>query len=56
MEEEVVTGLGDFLVGSMDLLAGNLEFDLADILGGAGGTGGQGGGLGGLGIPGLEGI
>jgi hypothetical protein len=45
-EQEVVDGLGRFLVGSLDLFAGQLSFDLADLLGG---------GLGGLGIPGLEG-
>ena len=47
-EEEVVEGLGGFLVNSIGLLAGNLSFDLADILGGDL--------LGGIGIPGLEGL
>jgi hypothetical protein len=46
-EAEVVDGLGRFIVGSLDLLAGNLSFDLADLLGGLGG---------GLGIPGLDGM
>lgn len=46
-EAEVVDGLGRFIVGSLELFAGNLSFDLADLLGGLGG---------GLGIPGLDGM
>lgn len=47
-EDAVVAGLGSFIVSSTSLLAGNLQFDLADILGGDI--------LGGVGIPGLENV
>ena len=47
-EAAVVEGLGTFIVSSTSLLAGNLQFDIADILGG--------GLLGGIGIPGLENV
>ncbi len=45
-EAEVVDGLNGFLQGAVSLLAGQLEFDLADIAGGLGG--GEGDPLGGL--------
>lgn len=47
-EDEVVTGLGGFLVSSIGLVSGNLQFDIADLLGG--------GALTDLGIPGMEGM